>query len=1189
MYLKRLDLQGFKSFPDKIKLEFQPGITAIVGPNGSGKSNISDAIRWVLGEQKARSLRGDKMEDVIFLGTEVRKPLGFAEVAITIDNAQHEMPIDYTEVTVTRRVFRSGESEYLINGMVCRLKDIHELFMDTGVGKEGYSIISQGRIDEILSTKSEDRRKIFEEAAGIIKHKTRKNEAIAQLEKEQQNLCRIEDIISELEEQMGPLKEQADTAKEYLALKEQLKKIEVSAFCANVDKIEAELNRLEKNKQISQDEADSLLHEGQKRKEEIISIRKYAGILSEKIQEISDDIIALRTKAEQKEGTLRVLKQQIFAEEEKQKRLQEDLHYKTEKTSDLEQESKLLDTKLNKAQLQVVAKEGKMAELEKELLSLNRILEKNTLEYDQYQENIMQQIRSSTELKGQISQNEVLLHQLGQRQEQLEEEIAYQEAQIHTKQTHLLTVQKQLEDLKVLEEQKIMQKNSLEQERNMCLGKMDSIKKVKQELEHTISQKKSRLALLHEMEQEYEGFFKSVKSILQLKQQEPHNWKGIHGAVGELLRVSPEYETAIEVALGSALQNIVTETEEDAKKAIQYLKTHNLGRGTFLPISSIKGNTLHPEKDKILLEKSVLGIASQLISFAPTYHDIFSSLLGRIVVVNHIDSAIHLAKKYLYRYKIVTLDGDIINTGGAITGGSHTKKVGSMWGRSREIQTLTLELIDLETKINENMEAYKKAESQIAELEKNYSSVNTQFQTISTDIKILHEENKTTHTALEELNTRMKQFYADRDKFASQITAAQNTLQHCKEELLKTEQCMEEMNLSFQEQQTNMLQGKNSREMLLKEITEAKVALSVELQEIKNLQEMKYRFTHDIAEITKQIDDIKQQEQQSLENRQKYQQEILAIKTELEASVSAQQEQQLSLTGLTEKRKKLFETVSQLEEISLEKMEAIAHVKNELYRLQTKIDKLEEEKQRLYQDLWDEYEMTYQSAKEFGEHHPLDSGYKQLLQQLKSQLKNLGNVNVTAIEQYKTIKERHQFLTKQRQDIVDAKAQLTQMMKDLSILMEDQFKKQFREISENFNTVFREIFEGGKAYLRLEDSDNVLDSPIEIIAQPPGKSLQNMMLLSGGERALTAIAILFAILKMKPSPFCILDEIEAALDDVNVKRYARYLKKFSDSTQFIVITHRKGTMEAADVLYGVTMQEKGISRMVSVQLDEYKK
>ncbi len=1182
MYLKRLDLQGFKSFPEKVKLEFNPGVTAVVGPNGSGKSNVSDAVRWVLGEQRAKSLRGDKMEDIIFAGTENRKPLGFAEVSILIDNQDGKLPLEYSEVQVTRRVFRSGESEYRINGTACRLKDIQELFMDTGVGREGYSIIGQGRIDEILSAKGEERRRIFEEAAGIVKYKTRKNEAVHKLEKEQQNLLRVDDIIGELEVQVGPLEKASEKAKEYLRLKEHLKQAETAAFCRDAERIGSQLEKLEQDEAHSGEQLADCKEKIEAEKNAALSFREKSEELDILLQQQNEKMTELRAEIEKTEGDIRLREEQRANDAANISRIQSEMAERTAKQQENDAEQKACESRKNALQLEMDRHQKVLDELEEKYASLSTSLTQGETKAESFKDEIFEQIRIGTEAKGEISKREAMKVQFLGRKEQLMAEKEYTEGRLHQFEVHLQALEKQENDRKEHIRYLEQELDALEHDRSHAAEQKQRAEASLSKQEKRISETRSRLSLLMEMEKEHEGFYNSVKSLLKLSDKED---RGIYGAVGQLLKVEEAYETAIEAALGGALQNVVTATEEDAKNAINYLKRNNLGRATFLPVTAIKGRPLEG-KNAIMAEVGVIGTAYDLVTFDETFRQIALNLLGRILVVDTLDRAVQLAKKYRHQYKLVTLEGDILNPGGSMTGGSAQKKALHVFGRSREIRDLRQALQAATDEANMMRERLLLANDDLQEIEE--ETVDKKIELQKFMVSMNSGEKEKTLVDKQETEEKLALLKLEENQLTEQLDAADSEIESFRKAEEASQKALQSANAQLEEFQTSISGEKEERDALMGKITQKKIDLSAAGQNVYVVEETLLRLKEEAAALEKEQQKAAEQAVHYEKNTdlRLEQQEDLQKRAE-ELSVQAETLQN-SLNDTASEKSHTAEAAAKAEAAAAEWRETAAKLENELFRISSKKEKLEEEKERITTQMWEEYEMTLRMAQEYAANLPEDAE-KRPVKEWKNLIRELGDVNVSAIEQYKEVKERFEFLTAQRTDILEAEEKLRQIIEELSVLMEKQFREQFKVISENFSQVFQEMFGGGKAYLKLTDAANVLESPIEIVAQPPGKNLQNMQLLSGGERALTAIAILFSILKLKPSPFCILDEIEAALDDANVTRYAKYLKRFAEETQFIVITHRKGTMEHADVLYGVTMQEKGISKMISVDFSEAEK
>lgn len=1183
MYLKRLDLQGFKSFPEKVKLEFNQGVTAVVGPNGSGKSNVSDAVRWVLGEQRAKSLRGDKMEDVIFAGTENRKPLGFAEVSIIIDNQDQKLPLEYTEVQVTRRVFRSGESEYRINGTACRLKDIQELFMDTGVGREGYSIIGQGRIDEILSAKGDERRRFFEEAAGIVKYKTRRNEAASKLEKEQQNLLRVDDIISELEVQLEPLEMQSEKAKRYLAFKEELKQAEIVAFCKDLDRMEEDLAKLLETKAFAENELKNHLAQEENSKEATQQLKRKVEELDGLLQQHNQELTELRTKKEQTEGEIRLTEEQKQNEVANQERIQLEIIQKQEQKAENEKQLELCNSRITGLGIDMEHQQDKLSKLEQAYASLNTSLHRDETQAENFKDEIFQQIKIGTEAKGEIAKRDALREQFSSRMEQLQTEKSHLESRLHQLDIHIQVLAKQEKEMKenisfMEQELLALEQDKIEAQKERDVAQVNLAKE-----ERSLSEIQSRLSILREMEKENEGFFHSVKSLLNLPNKEQ---RGICGAIGQLLKVDEAYEAAIEAALGAALQNVVTKTEDDARRAIDYLKANNLGRATFLPISAIKGRAFEG-RPSILDEVGVFGTAHELVGFDEMYRQIVENLLGRTIIVENLEQAVILAKKYKHQYKMVTLDGDILNPGGAMTGGSKQKKASHIFSRGREIRLLQEKMESTGEFVESFRKKFALSQEDMGEIEEEIVEKRLELQKLTVTLSNSQGDKEKTNYDSIENNDRLKLILLEESQLQEQLLRAEKDIQKNKEMLQLSQSKMEEVNAELLKYQDSLSDDKGKRDTLMEEITSLRIGISNGGQNISNIEETILRLNKENQTLLKQIESDEEKITFFLHSGEEKEKQKTALQLEaftLDQRVGALQE---ALEKTAQEKTGIAQEANEMEQKAVEERESARQMENELFRLETKREKIEEEKIRITTQMWEEYEMTYRMAKEYAENRK--NAVSRLVKEIRGDIRTLGDVNVGAIEQYKEVKERYAFLTQQRADILEAEEKLRGIIEELSVLMEKQFREQFQLISENFSRVFQEMFGGGKAYLKLIDTQRVLESHIEIVAQPPGKNLQNMQLLSGGERALTAIAILFSILQLKPSPFCILDEIEAALDDANVSRYAQYLKKFAKDTQFIVITHRKGTMEYADVLYGVTMQEKGISKLISVDFSEQEK
>ena len=1186
MYLKRLEMYGFKSFADKTVLEFMPGITTVIGPNGSGKSNISDCIRWILGEQSMKSLRGAKSEDIIFAGTQNRKSLGFAEGSIVIDNSDGKLPIEYNEVIVTRKIYRSGESGYFINKTPCRLKDILELFMDTGIGKDGYSIIGQGKIDEILSNKSEDRRKIFEEAAGIVKYRSRKEESEKKLEQTKVNLLRINDIVSEIESNIGPLKNQSEKARKFLDLREELKGIEVGLFLYNIEDYKNKIKELKENidifetQKIKEEEKNNNL---QFEKEEL---KKKIDELLEQIEKTQNLGFESEKRKEQFNSEIGIANERIANNQENDVRYEKEIEELEIKNKELEEEKQ---NKINKKTNLLNNKEKfdkELKEKEAELEKYSKTLSEKELEIESKKHIVESNVDKKYDLIGNLNTEKANYENLEKREKTLKSEKQETISELDKVRTEKDDISKGFYEI--------------QKSRNEILGKIAEINDKKEEssikikefefdinnLQSEYRMKESRYKFLVETEKEKEGYARSVKSLLEGIEKSPALKKGVNGVLANLISVNEKYETAIEMALGASIQNVVTDTEEEAKKLVNYLRENKLGRASFLPITSVKGNKL-AKLDKSGIN-GVIGIASDLVEMNSKYDGILQNLLGRTVIVENIDSAVALAKKNNYSFKIVTLEGDVINPSGAISGGSVQKKTVSLLGRGKEIKSLEKELKNIQAKIEKLQKEESDYKESISEILKTFDEEQKKLQEI--EITYATENQKHENIKLEILKQEAKL-----DKIKRDLEELENE---------KTE-CLEKQKLS-EEQMNSIEEENNSLNLIIEEftntnkdnqkyiddlnfdITNLKISVSSFDESETSIDEMVERINTDIQNNINSINNKKNLRAQIIETNNELQEKILDIKkqiSELEKDVSDSSEKVENLKkDRTFKNEKMIKIESEIEEQSSK----IEDIKNQLSKLDVKNSKIELELNQVVNKMWEEYELTPNNTGEIKKvENPTEVQRK--VNELRAQIKDLGSVNIDSINEYKEIKERYDFMSEQRLDLEEASNKLKKVINEMTNTMKEQFSVQFKVINKNFGEVFKELFGGGKAELILGDENNILECGIEIAVQPPGKKLQNMMLLSGGEKAFTAIALLFAILKINPAPFCVLDEIEAALDDVNVYRFAEYLKKFVSTTQFLVITHRKGTMEAADTVYGITMEEKGISKLLSMKLEDAKK
>ncbi len=1179
MYLKRMELQGFKSFADKTTLEFMPGITSVIGPNGSGKSNISDAIRWVLGEQSMKSLRGSKSEDIIFAGTQSRKSLGFAEVSIIIDNTDGKLPIEYSEVTVTRRLYRSGETGYYINKTPCRLKDILELFMDTGIGKDGYSIIGQGKIDEILSNKSEDRRNIFEEAAGIVKYRVRKVESEKKLEQTKVNLLRINDILTEIEGNIEPLKMQAEKAKKFLDLREELKSIEIGLFLHNIDTYKGKIEEVAKDIEIMNEQwksEESAQEEKQQLKEQL---KAEVDELINKIEEVQNLSFESTNKIEKLNSEINVTQNRIENNKENYERYAVEINEIDERIQKLEEEK---SSKLQKKTNLFSNKEKFQKELEEKEKALAEITSKLS-EQETKIEAKKKTVQDNTDTKYEK------LSDINTQKINYENYIKREGAV----KTEIQTTISELDQNRLSKEEIAKVFYEIEGKKNSITKKLNEIKEKTEERTKKIEEydtninslssefgtKQIRLKFLIETEKEKEGYTKSVKSLLLDCEKDAILNKGVHGILANIISAPKEYETAIEFALGGVLQNIVTDKEEDAKKLVEHLRKNNLGRASFLPISSVKGKKL----DKLTKLNGVIGIASDLVNYDKLYDGIVQNLLGRTVVVDTMDTGIQLAKKNGYSFKIVTLKGDIINPSGAISGGSVAQKTVSILGRANEIEAIEKELKVIEKKIEkikEEKQQYLLENEDILEkskeLEKELQEIDIVYATEHQKVLFAEQNILKLETKLASLKEELKELQLKKEE-------STNLKQQIEEEIAKLDKENEELNIEIKSFADINSDNQKYVDDLNFDITNLKISVSSFDESESSIDEMVARIEEDIQNNKTSKENKTSDREKILSDNEALTSRIEEIKQEienvkLEVQTSGSKVEELKNLRI-EKNKKLEDT----EKAITDRLKVIDDLKDQVSKLELKKSKTELELEQVVNKMWEEYEVTPNNAKEYEKPSNVALVTKKV-NELRNDIKALGSINIDSIEEYKQTKERYDFMCEQRLDLENTSAKLKKVIQEMTAIMKDQFSKQFNIINKNFGEVFKELFGGGKAELKLVDEDNILECGIEIEVQPPGKKLQNMMLLSGGERAFTAIALLFAILKINPSPFCVLDEIEAALDDVNVYRYAEYLKKFTKDTQFLVITHRKGTMEAADTVYGITMEENGISKLLSMKL-----
>ncbi|MBB6217806.1 chromosome segregation protein [Anaerosolibacter carboniphilus] len=1187
MYLKKVEIHGFKSFADRIEIEFEKGVTGIVGPNGSGKSNINDAIRWVLGEQSAKTLRGSKMEDIIFAGTTNRKPLGMAEVSLTLDNSEKKLPIDYSEVTVTRRVYRSGESEYYLNKSLCRLKDIKEIFMDTGVGIDGYSIIGQGKIDDILSNKSENRRLLFEEAAGIVKYKTRKEEAEKKLENTKQNLTRLDDIISELESRIEPLRIQSEKAKKYKTYKDELSVLEINMLVKELEDLKSKIETMQEQGQIITNQLTGYLND---KKDIEAKYKEFKGQLEEldqSIQLLQSNIFETMHTMDRKNGELELCKEKIIHGDRDTSRLDREIH-------EMEQNREAILLQVKESESNLKDLEGILSQ-DQEILStklhefqkITAAIEQQEEEMERSKGNVIEILNEIASKKSDLNSSITLNNNIVKRENQV---LPEKESLILKKET-LLTELKEKENtlLEIVDkhEELIKSKHDLHDRSQDLKSKLDKLKKEHDNTKQKTQQCLTRKNLLQEMQNEYEGFHKSVRNTLHETKKNSALGAGIYGVVAELVDVQKEYEIAIEVALGSAMQNIICQKAEDANRVINYLKKHNLGRVTFLPIDTVKTNEyITKQKNEIFKFPGVKGYAVDLTNFSEKYKEIFHYLLGRVVIVDTIENGINFSKKCEQKYRIVSLDGDVINPGGAITGGSYSSKTLNLLSRKREIDEL-----------NQSLTLFQR---QCDEYEKEIMNLESETQGLLTQMDEKDQQIKKNEIDQINCNNILNQYKREIHGFEENIQRVENELEQLTKDRLETEKNIENQKLEIKILESRQLEieksvssNKNSyeeeralKDLLNSEVTNLKVGLASLEQRKQNLMLNLQGLYNTIKELEKNRQTKDAEKEILKESKGKYIEQQEQLELEIKDIEVLKKQYEFNLSQLKGKRTEVDDSFKNMEH-QLEKInETIADLQDSNHKLEVRLTRLEMQQESFCNRLWEEYEITYGEAlKQKRDDINFTEASKQI-KILKDRIKDLGSINLNSIEEYEEVQERYGFLSAQKEDLIQAKDSLQKVIKEMEGTMKAQFIEYFCRIKDNFDHVFKKLFGGGRAELRLEDETDILNTGIEIIAQPPGKKLQNLSLLSGGERALTAIALLFSILMVKPTPFCILDEIEAALDEANVYRYASFLREFASDTQFIVVTHRKGTMESVDALYGVTMQEQGISKLVSVKLTE---
>lgn len=1178
MYLKKIEVQGFKSFANKMLFEFDNGITGIVGPNGSGKSNIADAVRWVLGEQSAKQLRGSKMEDVIFAGTQMRKPVSFASVSLTIDNSDHRLDVAYDEVTVARRVYRSGESEYYLNGNACRLKDINELFYDTGVGKEGYSIIGQGQIDKILSGKPDERRELFDEAAGIVKFKRRKAAAQKSLDNESMNLVRINDILAELEKQVGPLSRQSEKAKEYLKLKEELKKFEVNLFLLESESLQAGLEEVTKKLEIVENDIEV-------NKTEFEKIKTVYDEKEAKIQEISTEIDELTAKNNQAEidrnrliNQIEILKEQINSANTTDSHIAERIKELKEQWEERnEEKNALIKQKFEVSGLSddIFARQNAV---DKEVLELNNSINELMNEIDNKKNAIFDNLNQKSVIQSNIQRYNTMLEQINIRKAELNSKLINFKTDesefdgiIRSLKTKLDDITKKTESLsKVINtnEELVISNKETKQE---TVAKLNATKE-------QLMKNNSRLETMKNIAERYDGYGNSIRKVMEC------NEKGVIGVVADIVKTEKKYEIAIETALGGTIQNIVTDTEDTAKKMIAYLKNNRFGRATFLPLSAISKK--YSGKDKVNNEPGLIGYASQLVNVDEEYKELSEYLLGRCIVVDTIDNALKLNRKYSYTLKIVTLEGELLNPGGSMTGGAF-KNTSNLLGRRREIEDLEASVKKLTEEIGNLEAAIWKCDITISKtretLEKDKKELQEALLLQNTvDIQYKQQVDKQ-----KEVKSIYENNHKEAKEIEEQIVDIKDNLASLKEELKTIENFNEEANAWIEKANIDLDKLRLNLADKNKEAEAVHIEYSGIAQKVSFAEESVKRVLREMSRLKDNIEELEESKADSSTAVETKNNEIAQITETIEIAGSTIEGYNNELSEKRALKEELQTSIKSFFDSREACQNTLVELEKEQFRLSQNKEKIENNRDQKIDYMWSEYEITLnQAAGMKDEELNNENEIRKTVSGIKSDIKKLGDVNVGAIEEYKEISERYEFLKGQHEDLTAAKDKLIGIINELDTGMRERFTSKFEEIKIEFDKVFKQLFGGGKGTIELDPEVDILEANISIISQPPGKKLQNMMQLSGGEKALTAICLLFAIQNLKPSPFCLLDEIEAALDDSNVDRYAKYLHNLTKNTQFIVITHRRGTMACADRLYGITMQEKGVSTLVSVDLIE---
>lgn len=1183
MHLKRIEIAGFKSFADRTVIEFENGVTAVVGPNGSGKSNITEAIRWVLGEQSAKSLRGGKMPDIIFAGSESRKSLNIAEVTVVLDNSDHYLPLDFTEISVTRRYRRTGESDFFINKQSCRLKDIQDLFMDSGLGKESFSIISQGKVEAIFNSKPEDRRGIFEEAAGVLKYKQRKKKAEQKLFETEDNLSRVQDIIYELEDQLTPLAAQSEAAKEFLSLKETLTKIDVRL---TITEIEA-AKQIWETKSLALNEIEEKLTSASKQirdsEDQLFQLRSQRNKVDEQIEKEQQQLLHVTEALKQTEGQKDVLiersKHNLQTTSEYQQSLDENAAKITRYREEIREiktaitEKNEVKQQLSNALLQAESNVEKYSKSSKELLEELR---------SQYVEVMQQQANTTNDLKyleRQYQQETAKNQQSVEKHELLEQQMADALIQKEDTTQQLKESEQALSDQR---SQYALQKQQLEQKQDALNQKQ----KLMYQAMNQVQQAKARQKSLQEIQENYSGFYHGVRAVLKHKEQ----LSGIIGAVAELIDVPAKFTVAIETTLGGAAQHVVVETEKDGRAGITFLKQQHSGRATFLPLTTIKPRMLSTGvHDRVKNVSGFLGIASEIVDYNESVSDVIQNLLGVTLIAENLETANQLAKLVNYQYRVVSLEGDVMNSGGSMTGGANKKgNQGSLFSQTQELQSITEQMKRLEQQLALVEQEVQQLTSVVKQINETLETLRTAGETNRLKQQGLQNKLVNQEEVLTRLTKEKRLFEFETKELHQFLTDYQIK----KDELLEQQEVLDQTKHRLDREMKQVDQEASKMEELkttaLEKLNQVQAEQAVIIEQINHLTQQSDEKQGLLNELLERETALRQQLEQLNTSHSDHQVTEESLVVQLEQLAEKKEALQLSIEKAKHARHDLQNKVDQIDSSLAEENKLQQQLLGEQTSIEVEKNRAEIKLDNSLQYLQEEYSMTFERAMLDYSLITEKEQAKAEVKRLKREIERLGPVNINAIEQYEQVSERHEFLVSQRDDLLDAKDQLFETMDEMDQEVKIRFSEVFGAIRDQFKQVFPKMFGGGRAELILTNPDDLLNTGVEIEAQPPGKKLQNLSLLSGGERALTAIALLFSIIRVRPVPFCVLDEVEAALDDANVSRFGHYLGEFEEDTQFIVVTHRKGTMEASDVLYGVTMQESGVSKIVSVRLEDVK-